>query len=77
MSKLKFIGEIVHTEKYEKDGEQRKKYTKTGALFQREDGSFAVKQFDTWFNVYPPKANEKDYQEARKAVEAVDPNAPF
>lgn len=72
MSKLQFKGDLVHTEKYEKDGEQKKKYTKAGAVFQREDGSLTVKMFDTWFNVYPPKMKEEGYQAAKDAVRGKD-----
>lgn len=70
MSQLRFKGEIVHTEKYtdKKTGEEKKKYTKAGALFMRDDGTFTVKMFDTWFNVYPPK--ETNYDEARQAAES-------
>lgn len=69
MSKLQFVGDLTHTEKYEKDGEQKKKYTKAGAVFQREDGSLTVKMFDTWFNVYPPKMKEDGYKAAKAAVQ--------
>lgn len=69
MSKLNFKGEIVHTEKYtDKNGEEKKKYTKAGALFEREDGSQCVKIFDTWFNVYPPRMNEDQYAQAKQAA---------
>lgn len=72
MSKAKFIGDIVHTEKYsdKKTGEEKKKHTKVGGLFQRDDGSFSIKQFDTWLNVYPPKAKEEDYKNLRKNIES-------
>lgn len=61
MSKSKFIGDIVHTEKYSdrQTGEEKKKHTRAGALFQRDDGSFSVKMFDSWFNVYPPKSEQQ------------------
>ena len=71
MSKVKFIGDIVHTEKYtdRETGEEKKKYNRAGALFQRDDGSFTIKQYDTWFNVYPPKAKEGDYAQAKQTVQ--------
>ena len=75
MSKLKFKGDVVHTEKYNdsQTGEEKKKYTKAGALFERDDGSFTVKMFDSWFNVYPPKMNKEQYGEAKQAVAQNDP----
>ena len=73
---MKFKGEIVHTEKYtdKQTGEEKKKYTKAGALFEREDGSLCIKMFDTWFNIYPPKVNEQGYQKAKQAVQNDDFN---
>lgn len=70
MSKLNFKGDIVHTEKYtdKQTGEEKKKYTNAGALFEREDGSQCIKLFDTWFNVYPPKMKEEGYQAAKAAT---------
>lgn len=70
MSKLTFKGDITHTEKYtdRNTGEEKKKYTKAGALFEREDGSLCLKIFDTWFNVYPPKMKEEGYRAAKEAA---------
>ena len=67
---MKFKGDIVHTEKYEdrQTGEEKKKYTKAGALFERDDGSLCVKLFGSWLNVYPPKVNEQGFQQAKSAV---------
>ena len=71
MSKLQFKGNIVHTEKYQdkNTGEEKKKYTQAGALFQRNDGSFTVKMFDTWFNVYPPKAKQEQYSQVKENLQ--------
>jgi hypothetical protein len=70
MSKLTFKGDIVHGEKYEKDGETKWKNTKVGALFYDEEkNAYKVKQFDTWFNVYPPKATDKDYRNLKNDIE--------
>lgn len=67
---LKFKGDLVHTEKYQdkQTGEEKKKYTKLGALFEREDGSLTVKMLDSWLNVYPPKMKGEHYEQAKKAV---------
>lgn len=68
---LKFKGDITHTEKYtdKKSGEEKKKYTRIGALFEREDGSFTVKMLDSWLNVYPPKASEEDFRNLRESID--------
>lgn len=73
MKKLNFKGEVTHVEYYEKDGEQRKKYTKVGALFEREDGSQCIKMFDTWFNVYPPKIKEEHFNDVKNSLKAQAP----
>lgn len=73
---MKFKGDLVHTDKYvdKQTNEEKKKYTKVGALFEREDGSLTVKLLGSWLNVYPPKMNEGHYQQAKQAV---DPQAPL
>lgn len=82
MSKLTNLGDIVYTEKYTKDGEEKKAYKNAGTLFQREDGSYTIRQFGSWFNVYPKKVDEKGYQEAKQAAqesvpEDFDDSIPF
>ena len=69
MSKLKYKGDLVHTEKFEKDGKEEKKFTKVGALFEREDGSLTIKLLGGWLNVYPPKAKAEDYRGLRNEIE--------
>lgn len=76
MSKLKFLGDLVHTEKYTKDGEEKKAYKNGGGLFQRDDGSYVVKQFDTWFNVYPPKTDQPKQQESSGYPDDLDDELP-
>jgi len=74
MSKLKFRGDITHTEKYtdKKTNEEKKKYTRVGALFEREDGSLTIKFLDSWLNVYPPKATGEDFKKLRESLEPKD-----
>ena len=71
MAKLKFKGDIVHGEKYtDKDGSEKWKNTKVGALFYDEEKNvYKVKQFDTWFNVYAPKATEDDYKGLKNEIQ--------
>ena len=81
MSKMKFKYEAVHTEKYtdKQTGEERKKYTKIGAVFEREDGTMCMKLLDSWVNFYPPKMKEVGYQAAKQAVQddGLDQDIPF
>lgn len=71
MSKMKFKGDLTHTEKYtdKKTGEEKKKYTRVGALFEREDGSLCVNFLGSWLNVYPPKATGDDFKKLREKIE--------
>ena len=67
---MKFKYEAVHTEKYvDKDGVEKKKYTKIGAVFERDDGTMCMKLLDSWVNFYPPKMKEDGYQAAKKAAQ--------
>jgi hypothetical protein len=67
---MKFKYEAVHTEKYtNKDGEEKKAYTKIGAVFERDDGTMCMKLLDSWVNFYPPKMKEDGYQAAKKAAD--------
>lgn len=52
MSKGEFIKDAVFVEKYtdKQTGEERKKYTKVGALFQREDGSLYMSFLNSWIS---------------------------
>jgi len=79
MSKMKFKYEAVHTEKYtdKATGEERKKYTKIGAVFEREDGTLCMKLLDSWVNFYPPKIKEDGYQAAKQAVDNTSDDIPF
>ena len=72
---LTFKADIVHTEKYtdKQTGEEKKKYTKIGAVFVREDGSECAKILDSWVNFYPKKVDERGYQEAKQAVQNAGP----
>ena len=73
MSRLKFIGNIQHGEKYEKDGEQKWKNTDLGALFKDEEtGEYVVKYLGQWCKVWPPKVNEEGYKQAKEAVQSTD-----
>ena len=74
MSNLKLMGDLVHSRKYEKDGETKFWNTNAGALFYDEEKKmYKVKMFDTWFNVFEPRANEQDYKKAKRAVAEADP----
>jgi hypothetical protein len=71
---MKFKGDLVHTEKYEdrETKEEKKKYVKVGALFEREDGSLCVKFLGGWLNVYPPKATDRDFKKLREEIQPND-----
>ena len=74
MSNLTLKGDLVHSRKYEKDGETKFWNTNAGALFYDEEKKmYKVKVFDTWFNVFEPRANEQDYAEAKQAVQNTVP----
>lgn len=63
-----FKGEIKVTEKYTKDGEEKKYYHKIGALFERDDGSLCVQLVGGgWANVYPPKMGNGGYEAAKQS----------
>lgn len=69
MSKMKFKYEIVHTEKYtDKDGQEQKKYTKLGAVFERPDGSLCAKILDSWVNFYEPKPKASDFKKLQEDI---------
>ena len=70
MSKMTFKYEAVHTEKYtdRQTGEEKKKYTKIGAVFEREDGSLCMKMLDSWVNFYPPRMPDDGFQKAKEAA---------
>lgn len=72
----KFKGDIVHTEKYQdkQTGEEKKKYTRVGGLFEREDGSLCINFLGSWLNVYPPKMKEDGYQAAKEAARGPQDN---
>jgi len=69
MPKLSFKYDIVHTEKYEdrQTGEERKKHTKLGAVFERDDGSLCAKILDSWVNFYPPKERRQSSHNQSKS----------
>lgn len=56
----KFIGEITHTEKFTtKEGEEKTKYTKVGALFKDEEkGYYSVNFLGQWLAVFEKKDGE-------------------
>lgn len=74
---MKFIKNAVHVEKYtdKRTGEEKKKYTTVGALFERNDGSLCMKMLDSWINFYDPKPSNTQKQdmfnEAKEAVQDV------
>lgn len=71
MSKMKFKYNAVHTEKYtdKQTGEEKKKYTTIGAVFEREDGTLCMKLLDSWVNFYPPKAKAEDYKKLKENLQ--------
>lgn len=73
---MKFKYNAVHTEKYTHNGEEKKKYTTIGAIFEREDGSLCMKLLDSWINFYPPK-DQAPAQQAPKAQEQLDDEIPY
>ena len=71
MSKLTFKGEIVHGEKYEKDGETKWNNTKLGTLWHDEaENEYVVKYLGQWCKVFPPK--QRDLTEAKQAAQSAD-----
>ena len=78
--------DAVYTEKYtdRTTGEERKKYTNVGAVFERDDGSMCMAFLGSWINFYEPKAKAKDYQQAKEIVQnteiesgAIEDEIPF
>lgn len=71
---MKPIKNAVYTEKWtdRNTGEEKKKYTTIGTLFQRDDGSMCLKMLGSWVNFYDIKPRrdqvEKVYNEAKQAV---------
>ena len=63
----KFIGEVVHIDKYEKNGEEQKKYTNLGALFQDEEtGRYSIKFLNMWLNVFEKDNRGQKPQKSQK-----------
>ena len=60
---MNIVGDITHSVKYKAaDGTEKRRYTKCGTLFQRDDGSFSVRleavpvvDYNGWLSVYPPR----------------------
>lgn len=73
MSKAEYLGDLVHTEKYtDRNGEEKKKYTKIGTKWQRPDKSEFYKILDSFVNFYPKKAGQELYDQAKAAVQVDD-----
>jgi len=71
MSKLKILGDIVHGEKYEKNGETKWKNTQLGSLWlNEEEGEYVIKFLGQWVKVFPPKMKGEGYQAAKEAVQS-------
>jgi hypothetical protein len=68
---MKKLYDAVHTEKYtdKQTGEEKRKYTNIGAVFQRDDGSMCMAFLGSWINFYEPKMKQEGYQQAKQAVE--------
>lgn len=64
---MKKLGDVVHTEKYTMNGEEKKKYTNLGALFQREDGSYTIAFLGGWLNVFEPRDKPQSTHNQAKA----------
>ena len=71
MSKLEYKGDAVFSEKYEKDGETKTKYTNVGAWFQREDGSICIKFLNSWINLYDKRDRDQEPGAQKKTTEPV------
>jgi hypothetical protein len=77
---MKFKYDAVYTQKYvDKNGEEKKMYTKIGAIFERDDGSLCMKLLDSWVNFYEPRVNEGGFKQAKEAVKqsVEDDEIPF
>ena len=84
------IKNIVHTTTYEKNGEQKKKYTTVGTLFVYDDGGMSIKlgsipvNFDGKLSVYdrdnkqqPQQSQQSHYASPAPSVDATDQEIPF
>ena len=57
---MKYYGDLVFsTGEYEKDGEKKKRWSKAGAVFQRDDGRMSIKfeampvgDWSGWMNIF-------------------------
>lgn len=81
---LKLIGNISHGEPYDKDGETKYRNTPLGTLFKDEEkNEYVVRYLGQWCKVWPPKIGEKQFTEAKQAVQStpsyavVDDEMPF
>lgn len=60
----KFLWELVYTEKYESNWEEKKKYTNVWWLFlDEEKWYYSVKFLWQWLNVFPKKDKAEKKQE--------------
>jgi len=71
---------VAVTGEYEKDGQTKKQYANIGSLFQREDGSMAIKidtipvNFNGWASAYDldeqrQQTHDQGMGQAREAVQ--------
>ena len=80
---------IVHTTTYQKDGQEKKKYTTVGTLFIYDDGGMSIKMdaipvgFDGKLAVYDRDENKQrpsqatnNYKEQPKPIGHTDNGAP-
>ncbi len=79
---MKKLGNLVAAVgEYEKNGETKTQWKRCGALFQRDDGSYSVKQdavpvsenWNGWFNVF----SDEPKQETVTKRDDLDDSIPF
>lgn len=72
----KFMGEIVHGEKYidKASGQEKWKNTQLGSLwYDEEKDRYSIKFLGQWVNVFPPKAKGEDYSKLKEDIQSQAP----
>jgi len=73
------VKDIVHTTKYMKNGEEKKKYTNVGTLFVYDDGGLGIKldsipvNFDGSLQVYDRKPRQEQHGQFQQPQQQQQP----
>lgn len=74
---MKYYGDLVFsTGEYEKDGEKKKRWSKAGAVFQRDDGRMSIKfeampvgEWSGWMNIFEKRDEPKQPKQENKPID--------